>query len=1055
MRGIFKWFIVHPKLVNLILVGVLFMGMLSFINIKRDSLPHVDFKMVFVTTIYPGAAPEDVEVNITIPIEEELQNVSGIKQLNSYSSENFSNIFIEIDPNAKDIEKVKSDISKAVDRVSGLPAEILSKPVLTELKSDIFPVFEIAISGNIPESELRDHARFIEKRLKLLQGVGGTAKSGYRKREVHINVDLNKTEQNYISLAEIMAAVRSANIRLSAGDIQTATSRKKIVTLSQFEEPLDVKDVIVRSVFSGKRLLVSDVATVADDFEKLSIINKTNGEYAINIVINKKEDADAVRVGSSVKELLAEIQLELPRGVKAQVVRDFSKYVNRMLSTVTTNATIGFIFVLICLVIFLNPRVAFWTSLGIPFSLMLTFYFMPVYDIAITSISLLAIIIVLGMLVDDAIVIAEHIYTFREQGMDPIEASIKGVSAIFWPVVATVATTIAAFLPILLMGGIFGEWLRAIPIVVTVVLLASLFESAFILPCHLAHTKFAIKEKPKLLQRMEAWYKEKLLVILKNKYRFIGFFVGLFIFAVAVVMPIVGFELMPMGDQDIILIKMETPKGTNFEETEKRVRKVEEMIKDTVPKEIVASYVTTIGQKGVDMWDSVTGVTRSNWARVIIYLTPQQDRKISSMKAAAMIKPKLKGLKGKGFTQVDVVERAGGPPTGQAIDVTFIGNDDKIRQLLADKFYDFITANEAVFDVTRDDEKTLNQVNIRINEKLMSELGITATDVAGVIRAAVDGNVVTSIRKSGEEIDYRVMVLDKFKKDSKYIKNLTIPNRLGKLIRLGSFIRFEEEDLPEAIPHLEGDRAVRIRGEVDTKKLNAGKYNALLKKEFIPMAAMYPGFRVKFGGLEQSTAESMSDFYRSLLVALIAIYIILVVLFNSFTQPVIVMLAIPFGLVGVIFAFALHMTTLSFLGLIGILGLSGVVVNNSLVMLKFLNEKQKAECGDDAFLANEQVIDAAVRRFRPVVLTTITTVAGLLPSLYGFIGGKLDQLFPLLLAIAWGLVFATFITLFLIPSIYLAEKDFSCWLKKKINMGMSHVNNVGSNFVENFKNNRK
>ncbi|MFH1361081.1 MAG: efflux RND transporter permease subunit [bacterium] len=1034
MKNLFKYFIEHPKLVNMFLVLVLVSGALAFLNLKRNSLPNVDFKMVFVTTFYPGAAPEDVEINVTAPIEDELKDVSGIREMTSYSSENFSNIFLEIDPNAKDSEEVKKDITKAVERVTGLPTEVDGKPVITELKSDIFPVFEVSVSGNshISELELRKLTRNLERKIKLLPGVGSTQKKGYRKREVHLEVDPQKAANQYVSLTEIMGAVRATNIRLSGGTIQSLATKKKIITLSQFDDPLEVKDVIVRSAFSGQRLIVSDIANVTDNFEEQSKIIKTNGEPCINIVVNKKSDADAVRVAESVKKLLIEYNKELPAGVSSQVVKDYSIYVKAMLNVVIQNALIGFVLVVLCLMIFLDPKIAFWTALGIPFSLLVAFYFMPIYDISVTSISLLAIVIVLGMLVDDAIVVAEHIFSYREKGMDAIEASVKGVSEIFWPVVATVTTTIAVFLPILLMGGIMGEWLKAMPIVVTVVLLASLFESAFILPAHLAHVKLKGKEKPKLIKFLEKTYRKGLLKILKRKHLAIGGFLLVFILAVGVVLPMLGFELFPSTDDDLIMIKLETPKGTPLDETERRARKIEGIILETVPKEIMASYVTTIGERGTDMWDTATSVSQSHWARLTINLTPAQKRKISSKEIADKIRVKVKPLKEDSlFTVLNVIEDAGGPPVGKPVDVTFIGDNDEIRMKLADNFYNHIKAQDGIIDIIRSDEKGLNELNVKLNHRLMSELGITAADVASVIRTAISGTVATSIRKEGEEIDFRVMLEEKYRNNPEYIKNLTIPNRMGKLISLGSFISFDEKSSAMAIWHREGDRSIRISADVEKEKLNVNEYNQKLKAKYEPLVAEHSGFRMEFGGEERTTDESMNDFFNAFSIAILVIYIILVILFNSFTEPVIVMLAIPFGLVGVIFAFALHGETVSFMGLIGILGLSGVVVNNSLVMLKFLNKKEEDICKTGETLTLEHVADAAMLRFRPITLTTVTTVAGLIPSLYGFLGGRIDFLFPLLLALTWGLIFSTFITLFLIPCFYLVERNVGIWASKR------------------------
>lgn len=1034
MEKIFKYCVEHPKLINLFLVLVLIMGSLSFFGLKRDSIPNVDFKMMFITTIYPGASPEDVEINVTIPIEDQLQNVAGIKEMDSYSTENYSTIFVELDPEAKNLDEVKRDVYKAVDRVSGLPKEIKDKPLVTELKSEIFPVFEVALTSEdgISELELRKYAKNLEDKIKLLPGVGGTKKVGYRKREIRMEIDPPKADRQYVSLAEVMVAVAQTNVRVSGGTLQSMSDKEKIVTLSQFVDPMEVKDVIIRSSFSGDRVLVSEIAGVKDSFEEETRIIKANGVQSINIVVEKKANADAVKVAAAVREVIKEFNKTLPKGTYSQVVKDYSVYVNSMLSVVISNAMIGFALVILCLMVFLDWRVAFWTALGIPFSILVAFYFMPIYDVAVTTQSLLAFIIVLGMLVDDAIVVAENIYSYRERGLSAFDASIKGVTEVFWPVLATVTTTIAAFLPILLMGGIWGDFIRAIPIVITVTLLASLFESIFILPSHLMHTKLKMKDKSKLVQNLEQTYKKYLVRVLHRKGRVIGFFFAVFLVCVGVIWPLLGFQLMPSTDEDIIHIRMETKKGSLMRETEKKVRQIEDIVKEVVPEKVLASYVTTIGEKGTDMWDTVSGMTQSHWARLTINLIPAQRRKITSQQISKLLNEKLDPLKKSGdFTDVSVVQMRGGPPTGTPIDITFIGNNDEIRTELGNELESFIKKEPAVYDIRRDDEKGLKELNIKLDYPLMAELGITAADVAAVVRAAVTGNVVTSIRKEGEEIDFRVMLEEKYRNNPEYIKNLTIPNRLGKLIKIGGFIKFEEGASALGIPHKEGDRSLRIRAEIDEKKLNVRDYNQVLKKKFDKIVGQYPSMRVEFGGIEKVTGESLRNFYNAMIIALIIIYIILVVLFNSFTEPIIVMLAIPFGLIGVILAFAIHREPISFLGLIGILGLAGVVVNNSLVMLKFLNMKEEKTCDAGEELKIEEIADAAMLRFRPIVLTTITTVAGLIPSLYGFFGGRVDFLFPLLLALTWGLVFSSFITLFLIPAFYMAEREFGCWFYDK------------------------
>lgn len=1025
MKSIIRYFVNNPRLVNLLLVLVLVMGLLSFFSLKRNTFPSVDFKIVFVTTVYPGAAAKDVEINVTVPLEEELLNVSGIKDINSYSTENISSVSITIDPNNPDPAKVKSDIAKAIDRVTDLPREVRGRPTLIELGSDIFPIFEVAVSGNVPELELRQYARTLEKKLKTVPGVGSIEKLGYRKREIRIEVDQRRLDDNYVSLNEVMGAIAASNVRLSGGSLQSVETKKNVVTLAQFARPLDVRSVIVRSVFSGRRILVSDIADVRDSFEKQDVIVKTDGQPCISLVINKKNEADAITTAAQVRRVLADYNQLLPPGVKTQKVRDYSVYVDSSLSNVLNNALVGFFLVVLCLVLWLDFWPALWTAIGIPASLLAGFYYMSFAGIAITNISLLAVIIVLGMLVDNGIVISEYIYQLREKGMTLKEAAVEGAYTIFWPVLSTVTTTIAAFLPILLMGGIFGDWLRSIPLVVTALLVASLVEAILILPAQLASSPGKLRPKPRTILILESWYQGLLTRVLRKKYWAIGAFMAALIFSLAVVLPLVGFELFPPTDNNVIQVRLEAPRGTPLMETNRRVALAEKAVVEAIPPKMLASYVTRVGEKLREAEDSF-GVRQSHWGGIIVNLIPREKRSLSAYELKDRLDARLKPLKAE-LPVIDTIVSAGGPPVGKPVDVSLIGNNDEVRTALGNELYTKLSSRKGIFGLTRDDETGPREIGIKLDQGLMSELGLTALDVAMVIRAAFDGGVVTSVRDAAEEIDFRVIVKDEYKTDPAYIRNLTLSNRAGKLIKLGSFIRFEDKESPLGIPHRNGDRSLRIRAEVDRKLINPAELTREIRTWLEPKVVRHPEMRLRFGGLEESTLESLRDFFNAFIISLVAIYILLAVLFGSLSQPFIVMLAIPFGLIGVILAFALHLTPVTFIGLIGILGLSGVVVNNSLVMLSFLNTEEAKVCTRGHELNVDAIVAISVPRLRPIFLTTITTVAGLIPSVYGFFGGKIDELYPLLLAITYGLIFSTLITLFLIPAIYLAERDLSCW----------------------------
>ncbi|MFH0905459.1 MAG: efflux RND transporter permease subunit, partial [bacterium] len=807
--------------------------------------------------------------------------------------------------------------------------------------------------------------------------------------------------------------------------LQSVETNKNIVTLAQFAAPLEVGSVIVRSVFSGQRILVSDIAAVRDSFERQEVAVRTDGTPSINLVINKKSEADAITTAAEIRQALEDFRRLLPPSVQVEKVRDFSVYVDASLGNVLNNALVGFCLVVLCLMLWLDFWPALFTAIGIPASLLAGFYFMSFAGIAITNISLLAIIIVLGMLVDNGIVISEYIYQLREQGMSLKEAAVEGSYTIFWPVIATVTTTIAAFLPILLMGGIFGDWLRAIPLVVTALLIASLIEAILIIPAQLASKPGRLRSKPRTILVLEELYRHALTWVLRRKYQAIGLFLLAFLLTMGVVLPLIGFELFPETDNNIIQVRLEAPRGTPLEETNRRIAQAEKVIIETIPPQMLDSYVTRVGEKLREA-DDAFGVRQSHWGGIIVNLIPRERRKLSAFELKARLDTKLKSLKND-LPLIDTVVSAGGPPVGKPIDLSFISNNDELRTKFGDQLFTLLSTREGVFALSRDDVTGPKEIGIKLDQGLMSELGLTALDVALVIRAAFDGSVVTSIRDAAEEIDFRVLVRDDFKTDPAYIRNLTLSNRAGKLIKLGSFIRFEEKESPLGIPHRDGDRSLRIRAEVDRAKIDPNLLNRELRQWLEPAAAQHPELRLKFGGLEQSTFESLRDFFNASIIALLAIYILLVILFGSLTEPLIVMLAIPFGLIGVVLAFALHLTPVTFLGLIGILGLSGVVVNNSLVMLSFLNQEETKVCGQGHELQVQEIVRISVPRLRPIFLTTITTVAGLIPSVYGFFGGKIDELYPLLLAITYGLIFSTLITLFLIPVIYLVERDFSCW----------------------------
>ena len=1011
MTKIAEYFIRKPRVASLVLFLIVFMGIITFTGLRRQGDPTIDFDIMTITTEYPGASPEDVEVNVTDPIEDQLKDVEDIDELMSVSMENVSVITVIINPDSLDVERVKDDVKDAVERVTDLPSQVTDKPKVSEIRSTNLPVMEIAILGSAPEIELRQYAKDLENELKEVSGIGVIQKIGYRKKELHINADQELLNQKYISLNEIMNAIKARNVRITGGSLESYVSEKKIVTFSEYDDPMEVKDVIIRSTFIGKRIVVSDVAEVKAGFEDHDLIPRANGKNCISLSIRSQANADVITISESVKKILVRFRNGLPDNIKAEIMFDNSDYTKSLLSMVKTNGLIGFVLVLIAMLLFLDKRSAFWTAFGIPISICGAFILFPLFGITINIISLSAMILVLGMLVDDAIVISENVYRMKQEGMEPVEATIAGVKNVFWPVCASILTTILAFMPMLFMSGIIGKFVFSIPIVVMLMLGFSLIESTCFLPCHIAHAK-PPKKKPKyqIMEKLARMYKERLRWCLKNRKKLLSLYVVAFVLVLSASSIWLKFIIFPVNDPDMFHIIIETSRGTSLTNTAEKAYHVEEIVSKTIPKSAIRSFVTRVGNRETDLYAAASG-GQDNHALVTTYLWPAEKRNIKAENIVNDVEKAIGGMEGYDKLYVQVPES--GPPVGNPVNIVYVSDDDNLRNKFEKETYEYLKTIYGVYGVKTDNVQGKDELRLKLDYDKMAKIGITAIDVSTTVRAAFDGEIVTSIRKGGEEIDFRVRLKEPKKYRAEGVLDLKVANNTGSLVPLSSFGRFEEARGVAAMHHYDGRRSVTVSSQVDTEIITATEVNDLVDEKFGPLARKHAGFKMQLMGEQDKTKESLNSFYAALSVALVAIFFLLVVLFNSYTQPLLIMSAIPFGVLGVFIAFMIHGLPLGFIALVGILGLTGVVINTSIVMISTINE-QCEKMGCKCF---EAIIEAARIRFRPVILTTVTTVCGLLPTAYG-IGGDLPFVRPMVLAMAWGLVFATIISLVFIPLIY-------------------------------------
>ncbi|MBU1683614.1 efflux RND transporter permease subunit, partial [Patescibacteria group bacterium] len=649
IRSLIEYFLRHKLLVNLV-VGIVFLaGIFTLTNLQRESLPNVDIRELLITTVYPGASPKDVELNVSIPLEDALQEVEGIDELNSVSREGFSLVYAKIDDNLSDqeVEDVKSDIQKAIDRVTDLPEEVLDRPIINEIKASLFPIVEVMITGP-DEDTIRAYVKQLERKIKRIPEITYITKVGFRDREIRVEVDPNKLVATETAINDITRAIAARNVRMSGGTLESFGNERNIVTIEEFQYPQQVKEVIIRSNFEGKVLRVKDVAEVVNGYEKQSLIVRGNAQPCISLAIHKKSKADVLRTMDKVVQLIK--QDKKPKGVSYFLANDMSIYTKNRLKIVTNNAFFGMILVFVTLLIFLNFHTAVWTAFGIPFSLLVACMLLPRFGLTINLMTLGALIIVLGMLVDDAIVVAENIQRHREEGQRGISGIVNAVMEIIAPVATTITTTIVAFAPLLFVPGIMGKFMFAMPMVIILSLSASFFESIFILPSHLASSmeKECVGEqkencvqhkvsKKEFMHYLQLKYQRALSYVLKHKYLTIIAAVLLMIFLMGFALKNIPFLMRPESGITEFYIKFNAPRGTSLQKMETLIEPFEKAIQ-SLPKNELESMASRVGSDSEFYWLN-TG-NNENYAIIFGYLTPMSARNRYAGKIVEEIKEK-------------------------------------------------------------------------------------------------------------------------------------------------------------------------------------------------------------------------------------------------------------------------------------------------------------------------------------------------------------------------------------------------------------------------------
>lgn len=1017
------YFIDNKKITTLILLVILIAGIMGAYSMNREAFPSIDFPEIKITTIYPGATPEDVEIRVTSKIENEIREIDGIYEIRSTSQESLSEIVVQIDIDKADQKTVSDEIRRAVDSVVDLPEELPELPHFEQMKSTKIPVFEVSVVGDVDELELRKVADSLENTFEHMDGVSGVDKIGYRDREYRVYLNSEKMEQYHVGYQEVVGAIRANNISQPGGIFESRPYEMAVRTLDEFESVNDVLDIVVRSNLSGEVVKIRNIARVVDDFEQPKMITRTNGKPSIILVIRKKEFSDIVKVTEDLKRKLIELKSSLPEGVDIVTSNDESIKTNKRLDVVLSNALIGFVFVLISLLVFLNIKTSIVTSISIPIVVLCLLSVMNVLGISFNMVSMLAIIIALGMLVDNSIVVSENIFRINLEGVPIREAAIRGCQELAAPITATVLTTIAAFAPMLVTTGTMGQMIWAIPVVVSAALVASLGESFYLLPTRII--LFGQTSSGKDLgwfDKLQLTFEKVLLILLRNKWKSILFVNLILVAALLFAIFKLDFVLFDPEGEDSFVIKYQAPIGTPIEEVHEAAKEIENLLLKFPKNEIVA-ITTRTGIHKVGIKDPLESV-RDNIGMILVYLTPEDERD----RTADQIIDELRNTVSEGalFESIQYQKIIPGPPIGKPITVSVQGENLETLQVIADELKDYLKSIDGVIDVDQDVKSGLKQLRVSIKKGVAEDIGISSADIANTLRIAHEGVIASTIRSYNDDIDIRVLLSNQARGDKDVFQNILISDHRQNLIPLHKVATVVEEEGPEVRKHLAFRRAITVAADVDADKITSLVANNLVRNKFTDLSDRYPGYSLRFGGEERSSKESIASLARAMVFAVIGIFVILVTLFGSFKNSFLIMYAIPFGIVGTIIGFGLHDKPLGFLAVIGIIGLAGVIVNASIVLVSFIENLRSTS---DMEL-DECLVKAASMRLRPILLTTLTTVSALVPTAYG-IGGYDPILVSMTLAMGWGLMFGTLLTLVIIPCMYAALEEVSGYLSSK------------------------
>ncbi len=1039
MKKIISWFIENHVAANLLMIFVLLVGFFTAINSKVEIFPETAADKVIITIEYPGASPSEVEEGVVKKVEEAITGLDGIKEINSFATE--SSAVIEVEAvKGWDIDKLFDDVKSEVNRIRTLP-DNAERPII---KKFVFkaPVLNVAIYGDAPLKLLKDYAERIKDEIISLPHVTQAEIFGVSSPEIAIEISEKQLRKYNLSLSDVAARIRRFSLDLGAGEVREKAGYILLRAKGKRYSARDYENIVILSAPDGRVVRLSDIATLKDTFEERDISSRFDGKPAVGILVYRIGKENALTVSKEVNQYIDSIRDTLPPGIHVDTFGDRSEILKARLSLLLKNMAYGMVLVVVVLGIFLNRRLSFWITLGIPISFAFGLILLPHYNVSINMISLFAFIMVLGIVVDDAIVVGESVFRKRQEGLPSFQAAVEGTMEVGIPVIFSVLTTVAAFWPLLLGTGVMGKVIKNIPIVVIAVLMGSLLEALLVLPSHLERSRLPKRGKKEnfVSNCLEGFIKGpyKRLLTLSLRWRYATVAIGISVLLISLGLWIGGrikFTFFPKVESDRMICEVTMPPGTPYETTLSIIKHVEEAAKeaareaeakrkdkDSTP--LIRYIYSIVGQQLPMGHRSTTGPppSGSHVGQVIVQLIGSEKRKdLRTSEVTAIWRKKVGKIYG--AEAVRFYSELFSAGKGVSFDLT-MDNEEALHRAVEELKAE-LSKYPGVYDIEDSYIPGKQELRLRLKPAAYS-LGITLQDLARQTRAAFYGEEALRLQKGPDEVKVLVRYPKHERQHLESLLDMRIRTPDGRLVPFSEVAEVEKSRSYVTITRRDRKRIVTVSAEVDETVMNANELREELLSRVLPeLQSRYPGLKYSIAGEGKEQKESLSDVMRGMLLALVLIYTLLAIPLRSFFQPVVIMSAIPFGIIGAIFGHILMGMNLSIMSLFGVVGLSGVVVNDALILFAAINRLRKS--GHHTF---EAILKGTAERFRPVVLTTLTTFAGLIP----IISERSVQakfLIPMALSLAFGVLFATVITLVLVPCGYQIMEDILKVFKKR------------------------